>query len=147
MAFKKVLVTLHHIKNDNTGPDPGEALEIFGQLAVGKLAFNPVIGQTVSTDVKLLFDHASGDALDIIQGSAFVFPPAHRHELTIRDGQFLQITGRLGEQDDIGPNDFFPNIDIRKSLVNIVDEQFDIPSDESDQRISIRMSTVVMESG
>ena len=42
MAFKKVVVTLHSIFNENTGPDPGDALEVFGRFDVGRLAFDPV---------------------------------------------------------------------------------------------------------
>ncbi|MFC9441024.1 hypothetical protein, partial [Nocardia sp. NPDC057030] len=143
MAFKRVVVTLHSIKNTGTGPDPGDELEIFGRISVGKLVFVPEIGQTVAGNVKNVFDHASDQTLEIPQGFAFNFPPAHRHELDISDGQQLQITGRIGEQDDIGENDFFPNIDIKKSFAGITTETLIIPLNESGQKIEINMSTVV----
>jgi hypothetical protein len=147
MAFKTVVVRLHNIKNEHTGSDSGSALEIFGNIAVGKLHFDPDIGEVISTDVKVLFDKSSGDALEINQGTEFPFPPDTRQELTIQGGEFLQITARLGEQDDIGHDDFFPNVDIRKRVEDIRTEMMDIPLQEDDQRIVVHISTSVTAEG
>jgi hypothetical protein len=72
MAFKKVKVNFHHIKNENTGDDSGDQLEIYGRFDVSRLVFDPDIGEVLSFDSQNLFDTSSDNAIDLEQGAAFI---------------------------------------------------------------------------
>jgi hypothetical protein len=151
MAFKDVKVTLHHIKNDNTGEDPGDELEIYGRIDVARLAFNPDIGEVISLDAKNLFARADDNTVDIPQGQQF--PINSFHDLRIHDGEFLQVSGSLSDQDTFGPNDHLGSLDIREPLNQINTEVWtgpdgqDILFQESDQRVRVKISTVVTGQG
>ena len=151
MAFKDVKVTLHHIRNENTGEDPGDELEIYGRFDVGRLVFNPDIGELVSLDQKNLFDRADDNTVDIPQGQEF--PVNSSHQLRINDGEFLQITGHLSDQDTFGPNDPLGGMDFRynfgeiKTQVVTEEGNQEILFQESDQRVRVKMSMVVTGQG
>ena len=145
MAFKTVVVTLHHIKNDNTGDDPGTALEVFGRFDVLRFAFNPDIGEIVTIESFNLFDKSGNDAVAIDQGSKF--PLNSRCEFQILSGEFLQITGHLGEQDVIGENDPLGSIDFRIPFDDIETEALLFPFQGGDQRVSVKMSTLLTAQG
>jgi hypothetical protein len=151
MPFKNVKVTLHHIKNDNTGEDPGDELEIYGRIDVARLAFNPEIGEIISLDAKNLFARADDNTVDIPQGQQF--PVNSFHDLTIRDGEFLQVSASLSDQDTFGPNDHLGSLDFRLPFNQIKTEALlgpdgqDILFQESDQRVRVKMSTVVTGAG
>jgi hypothetical protein len=146
MAFKKVVVTLHSIFNENTGDDPGNALEVFGRFDVGRLAFDPNIGETVTLESFNLFDRSGDNAQGIVEGTAFVIEG--RAELNIHGGEFLQITGHLGEQDDFGPNDQLGGVDHRIPFNAIGNGLIDFGTfEESNQRVTVKMSTRVTAQG
>ena len=66
MAFKKVKVNLHHIKNENTGDDSGDQLEIFGRFDVARLVFDPNIGEVLSFDSQIC-STCNDNAIDLEQ--------------------------------------------------------------------------------
>ena len=142
MAFKKVVVTLHNIFNDNTGPDPGDALEVFGRFDVDGLGFNPDIGETQTLESVNLFDRSGDNAQVIVEGTAFIIES--RAELNVHDGEFLQITGHLGDQDDFGPNDQLGGVDLRVPFHAIGNALVALGTfEESNQRVTVKMSTRV----
>ena len=71
----------------------------------------------------------------------------------INDGEFLQVSGHLSDQDTFGPNDPLGSLDIRESLNQIKTEVWtgpdgqDILFQESDQRVRVKISTVVTGQG
>jgi hypothetical protein len=146
MAFKKVVVKLHHIRNDNTGDDPGNELEVFGRFDVARLVFNPDIGEVVPLDSFNLFDRSGDDAQDIVEGTAFIVESSAT--LQINQGEFLQITGHVGEQDTFGPNDQLGSIDLRFPFNNLPSGLVNIPVfQESNQRVSVKMSVTMAGQG
>jgi len=147
MAFKTVVVTLHHIKNDNTGEDPGTDLEVFGRFDVLRFAFNADIGEIVTIESFNLFDKSGNGsgAVSIDQGSKF--PLNSRCEFQILSGEFLQITGHLGEQDIFDENDPLGSIDVKIPFDDIETEALLFPFQGGDQRVSVKMSTLVTAQG
>ncbi|MGW0769295.1 hypothetical protein [Streptomyces sp. NPDC002676] len=146
MAFKKVVVKLHNLLNDNTGDDPGNELEVFGRFDVARLAFNPDIGEVVPLASFNLFDRSGDNAQDIVEGTAFIVESSA--ELDIFDGEFLQITGHVGEQDTFGPDDNLGSVDIRIPFNNIGTGLVQLPVfEESNQRVIVKMSTTVAAQG
>lgn len=139
---KKVVVKLHNIKNENTGDDPGDQLEVFGRFDVARLVFDADIGEVLTLDSQNLFDKSSDDAADLDQGAAIIVESSAI--LNINPGEFLQITGHLGEQDDFGPNDPLGGIDLRFPFNNIPSGLLQLPFfQESDQIVSVKMSSTV----
>lgn len=149
MAFKKVRVTLHHIKNEKTGSDPGDELEFYGSFDVARLHFDPGIGQVLSLDQQNLFFRPPDDTVDVPQGQQF--PVNTSAVVTIRDGEFLQISGHLTEQDTLGSDDRMGSVDFRKRLDQITDGPLEDPAGihfaESDQHARVLMSTFVEGQG
>ena len=137
---KRVVVTLHNIFNDNTGPDPGDALEVYGFLEANRLVFNPDIGEIQAAESRNLFARSKENAQSIVEGTAFVIDS--RAELQINDGEFLQITGHLNEQDDVGPNDHLGFVDLRIPVNAIANGLISLGTfEDSDQRVTVKMST------
>ena len=147
MAFKKIVVKLHNIFNDNTGDDPGDALEVYGRFDVTRLAFNADIGEVVSLAGFNLFDRSGNNPQSIVEGTAFIVESSA--DFDIFGGEFLQITGWVSDQDDFGPNDQLGgNIDIRIPFNNIATGLLQLPVfEESDQRVTVKMSVTVKEQG
>lgn len=146
MAFKKVFVKLHHIKNDNTGEDPGNELEVYGRFDATRLAFNADIGEVVPLASFNLFNRDGDNPIDMDQGNAFIIESSA--QLDIFPGEFLQISGHLGEQDDFGPNDPLGGIDKRIRFDQLNPGLVDMPVfQESDQRVSVKMSMTVTPMG
>jgi hypothetical protein len=148
MAFKKVKVNLHHIKNEATGDDSGDQLEIFGRFDVARLVFDPGIGEVLSFDGQNLWAKSSDDAVDLDQGAAAIVEASAT--LQINEGEFLQITGNLVEEDDTfgGADDDLGGIDIRIPFSDIRTTIVPIGQfQESDQRVSVKISTQVMQEG
>lgn len=147
MAFKEVRVTLKSIKNAGTGPDPGDELEIFGRITVGKQWFAQEVGETISGHFQNVFDHSRDQALEIVGGQSFNFPPEHNSFISISDGEDLLITSRLGEADTFGADDFFPNINMAIPFNDIRNQTMVIPLDESDQKIEVTAVSIVERQG
>ena len=146
MAFKKVVVKLHNIQNVNTGDDPGTELEIFGRFDVARLSFDPDIGELLSFDGQNLWNVSGDGAVNIEQGTAFIVESSAT--VQINQGEFLQITGHLGEQDTFGPNDQLGSIDLRFPLNNIATGLVSLPAfQESDQIATVKMSMAVAQQG
>jgi hypothetical protein len=151
MAFKRVKVTLHHIRNESTGSDPGDELEIYGRFDVARLRFDPDIGEVLSLDGQNLFFRADDNTVDIPQGQEF--PVNGSAELTISDGEFLQISGHLTEQDTFGEDDRMETMDFRFGLNEITNKVVTDPDGqeilfhEDDQRVRVKMSMVVLGQG
>jgi len=146
MAFKKVVVKLHNILNDNTGDDPGDALEVYGRFDATRLAFNPGIGELVPLASFNLFDRSGGNPQDIVEGTAFVVE--NSAELDIFNEEYLQITGNVWDQDDTSPNDQLGSIDIRIPFNSIATGLVQMPVfEESNQRVVVKMSTTVTAQG
>jgi hypothetical protein len=148
MAFKKIKVNLHNIRNENTGDDSGDQLEIFGRFDVARLAFDPDIGEVLSFDNQNLFDLSSADAADLDQGAAIIVERSAT--LQINEGEFLQITGFLVEEDDAfgGADDQLGGIDFRFPFSSIAPGLVQLPLfQESDQIVSVKMSIQVVGQG
>jgi len=152
MAFKRVKVTLHHIHNEATGSDPGDELEIYGSFDVARLRFDPNIGEVLSLDGQNLFFRPDDNPVDLIGGTQF--PVNKSAELTIGDGEFLQISGHLTEQDTIGSDDRMESMDFRFGLNEIPSSQVLTDPDghellfhEDDQRVRVKISMVVVGQG
>ncbi|QNJ90579.1 hypothetical protein HZU40_20195 [Mycolicibacterium fluoranthenivorans] len=148
MAFKKVKVNFHHIKNENTGDDSGDQLEIFGRFDVARLVFDPDIGEILSFDNQNLFDVSSDNAIDLEQGAAFVVDRSA--VLTINDGEILQITGHVLDEDDTfgGSDDDMGTLDARFNLGEISNGLVSIGNfQESDQIVSVKMSFQILAQG
>jgi hypothetical protein len=147
MAFKKVVVKLHNIFNDNTGDDPGDALEVYGRWDATRLAFNSDIGEVVPLGSVNLFDRSGDNPQDIVEGTAFIVESAGT--LDIQGGEFLQVTGWVSDQDTFGPNDQLGNnIDLRIPFNNISTGLVQLPVfEESGQRVTVKMSTTVTAQG
>jgi hypothetical protein len=148
MGFKKVKVNLHNIKNEATGDDSGDQLEIFGRFDVARLAFDPGIGEVLSFDGQNLWAKSSDDAVDLDQGAAAIVESSAT--LQINEGEFLQITGNLVEEDDGlgGADDDLGAIDIRIPFHEIQTTVVPIGHfHESDQRVSVKISTQLVQQG
>jgi hypothetical protein len=148
MAFKKVKVNLHHIKNEATGDDSGDQLEVFGRFDAARLAFDPGIGEVLSFDGQNLWAKSSSDAVDLDQGAAAIIDGSATFQ--INDGEFLQITGHLIEEDDGfgGSDDDLGGIDIRIPFGEIRTTVVPIGNfQESDQKVSVKISTQVLQQG
>ena len=146
MAFKKVVVKLHHILNENTGDDPGSELEVFGRFDVARLTFNPDIGEVVPLASFNLFDRSGDNPQDLEQGTAAIIESSA--QLDIFEGEFLQISGHLGEQDDFGPNDPLGGMDFRFPFNQIATGLVEMPVfQESDQVVKVKMSMTVTAQG
>jgi hypothetical protein len=149
MESKNIIVKLYSIFNDNTGDDPGDALEIYGRFDAARIAFDLNIGEIVTLVSFNLFDRSGGNPLNISEGTAFIIDSIA--QLEIFQGEFLQITGNIGEQDDFGPNDNLGGVDIRIPFDRIksgpVEQLSAIDSErvfeESDQRVKVKMSLQV----
>jgi hypothetical protein len=147
MAFKRVVVKLHNLLNDNTGSDPGNELEVFGRFDVTRLVFNPDIGEVVPLESFNLFDRSGDNAQDIVEGTAFIIESSAT--LNIQNGEFLQITGHIGEQDTFGPNDDLGSVDLRFPFNQIATglvTQMPVFED-SGQRVIAKMSVTVAQQG
>lgn len=139
---KNVIVTLHSIRNVHNGSDPGNALEIFGRFDVSHNMFNPDIGEIVTLGAVTLFDHNGDNALEISQGTEFVLNT--RAEFRVNEGEFLKITGHLGEQDDFGANDQLGSYEEQFSFGQLSTRPHEITDFEDDgQNCSVKMSFVV----
>jgi hypothetical protein len=138
----RVVVKLHNIKNENTGEDPGDQLEVFGRFDVARLVFDADVGEVLTLDSQNLFNKSGDDAADLDQGAAIIVESSAI--LNINPGEFLQITGHLGEQDDIGSNDQLGGIDLRFPFNNIPRGLLQLPIfQEGDQIVSVKMSSTV----
>ncbi|MER5728898.1 hypothetical protein ABT084_11260 [Streptomyces sp. NPDC002138] len=146
MAFKKVVVKLHHIFNESTGDDPGSELEIFGRFDAARLAFNPDIGEVIPLVSSNLFDRSSDHARDIEEGTALIVDTSA--EFDIFNGEFLQIAGHLSEQDTFGPDDHLGSVDLRIPFNSISTGLVDLGVfEESGQRVSVKLSATMTAQG
>ena len=148
MAFKKVRVTMHHVRNDATGDDSGDQLELYGRFDAARLAFDPGIGEVLTFESQNLWDKSAENAVDLDTGSAEVVEIAA--VLQIFDGEFLQVTGHINEEDDGfgGGDDHMGSIDMRIPFSDIKTTVLPIGQfAESDQRASVKISTHVVQQG
>jgi hypothetical protein len=142
MSGKRVVVKLHNIMNENTGSDPGNSLEVYGSFDVACLAFSPNIGEVVTINSANLFNRSGDNAQDIVEGTAFIVERSAQFDMV--DGQFLQISGHLREHDTFGPDDDLGTLDFRIPFNQIKNEILPIGTfEESDQRVTVKMSTTV----
>jgi hypothetical protein len=124
-----------------SNPDSGNQLEVFGRFDVARLVFHPDIGEVLPFDSQNLFDKSSDDAADLDQGAAIIVESSAT--LQIKQGEFLQITGHLMEEDDTfgGVNDFLGSIDMRFPFNALPNGLVQLPIfQESDQIVSVKMS-------
>ena len=110
--------------------------------------FNPDIGEVVPFGSQNLFDKSSDDAADLDQGAASIVESSAT--LQINQGEFLQITCHLMEEDDTfgGADDFLGSIDMRFPFNALPNGLVQLPIfQESDQIVSVKMSATVVGQG
>ena len=146
MAFKHVIVKLHNLLNENTGDDPGDALEVYGRFDVTRFVFNPDIGEVVTLGSATLFDRGDNNPQDIVEGTAFIIE--RQAEFDVHNGEFLQITGWVSEHDTFGPNDQMGSINIKLPFNSIATGIIEIPLfQDADQKVRAKMSATVTAQG
>ncbi|SCN41820.1 hypothetical protein [Bacillus wiedmannii] len=101
MVLKKVAVTLVNIKNERTDGDPGNALEIYGDLYVSKM-----VQSGYSSDFEIqterMWHRNSTDRVDIKEG--YAHDVNNRKEFKIGYNEYLSFFGPMFDH-DTWPND------------------------------------------
>ncbi|GAA2917214.1 hypothetical protein ACFQZ0_00325 [Streptomyces erythrogriseus] len=143
MASKRVRVTLHSIFNDNTGDDPGDALELYGRCDANRMRFDPDIAEVVPLEHHNLWHRTGDNPKSVTEGDAFIIESST--EMDLFDGEFIQIAGHVSDQDDFGENDVLGHFDERINFSDFGNGLVHIPQlSESNQRVNVKVSTRVL---
>ncbi|MBG9447257.1 hypothetical protein [Cytobacillus firmus] len=128
--MKKVRVTLHAIKNHETGDDPGDTLEIYGDLYARQVIVND-FGEFESLVEHRLFHKPGGDAIHLGEGTQFQINESREFE--IHPNQFLWVGGHLAEHDSTSANDNMGFVDEKIPYEHLTTDRIEVHFQESDQ--------------
>ncbi|MEY2230524.1 hypothetical protein [Streptomyces sp. BF23-19] len=146
MAYKDVVVKLHHIFNDNTGDDPGNALELYGRWDAKRFKYDADEGVEYLLEDKNLWNRTANDPASVVEGTAFIIDSTVQYR--IKSGEFLQIIGFVSEQDDIGGNDRLGDYEGRFGVPDLKDQPVPVPQfNESNQRVNVKITMKVLDEG
>lgn len=146
MPFKKVAVTLQEVYNDNTGDDPGNALELYGQWNVKRIFWNADVGEEITIEQHNLWNRSGDDPASTVEGTGFHINS--QAVMTLFDEEVLEISGYVSEQDDIGENDVLGRYNERFTIPEIRNGKVPIPQfNESNQRVDVKMIMSVLQQG
>lgn len=110
LPAKNIVVTLQYIFNENTGPDPGNALEVYGIMESSRLVWNDAAADYNLTGQRVLFERDRSDPQSIVEGTQYPVGTTVQYTLRPRASNravadAIMLKGCINEQDDFGPND------------------------------------------
>ncbi|NLD45694.1 MAG: hypothetical protein GX660_00650 [Clostridiaceae bacterium] len=139
--MKRVRVTLHAIKNYETGDDPGDTLEIYGDLYARQVIVNE-FGDFQPIVEHHMFHMPSGQAIHLGEGAQYQINETRDFE--IHPNQFLWIGGHLAENDTFSSNDNMGFHDVKIPYDHITTDRREVHFQESDQIAKAIYSIQVM---